>query len=181
MTAPEPVTRPDFGHFCHGVVDIVGRTPEARVPERIAGLLPALLDAPGLLTDAQRLVPETGYGRYEIFLCPRDAFSVLAVVWPPGISTPIHDHAMWCAFGVYEGVIRETRYAAAGTAAGGPLAAVADVAELCPGMAGHLPVASPNIHCIHNPTDRPAISIHVYGGNSRKLGPNVENIYTLAA
>ena len=34
-----------------------------------------------------------------------------------------------------------------------------------------------NIHCMHNPGSSPAISIHVYGGNSTKLGANVDKIY----
>ena len=30
---------------------------------------------------------------------------------------------------------------------------------------------------MHNPTDKAAISVHVYGGNSAKLGPNVVKVY----
>ena len=41
----------------------------------------------------------------------------------------------------------------------------------------HLPVGGGDIHCMHNPTDRAAVSVHVYGGNSAKLGPNVVKVY----
>lgn len=172
---------PSFQDTCRHIGGIVRGTPAADVPRRVAELLPPLLRDRTLLTDAQRAAPAERYARHEVFLCPADAFSVLAVVWPPGISTPIHDHATWCAFGVYEGTIRDTHYAPVGVAGDRPLAEVAGVFERRPGDVAHLPVSSPNIHCVHNPTDRPAISIHIYGGNAQKLGPNVEKIYTLAA
>jgi hypothetical protein len=34
---------------------------------------------------------------------------------------------------------------------------------------------------MHNPTDRVAISIHVYGEDSSALGPNVAKVYSLRA
>ena len=175
------MTTSSFQNICRRIGEIVRHTAEVDVPRRVAELLPPMLQDDDLLTDAQRAVPASGYARHDVFLCPADAFSVLAVVWPPGISTPIHDHATWCAFGVYEGTIRDTHYAPVGVAGDRPLAEVARVFERQPGDVAHLPVASPNIHCVHNPTDRPAISIHIYGGNAQKLGPNVEKIYTLAA
>ena len=175
------MTTSTFQDTCRLIGGIVRETPAADVPRRVADLLPPLLDDPDLLTDEHRMTPAEGYARHDVFLCPADAFSVLAVVWPPGISTPIHDHATWCAFGVYEGTIRDTHYVPAGVSGDCPLAEVHRVFERQPGDIAHLPVASPNIHCVHNPTDKPAISIHIYGGNAQKLGPNVEKIYTLAA
>jgi len=35
-----------------------------------------------------------------------------------------------------------------------------------------------DIHAIHNPTADPALTLHVYGGDARKTGPNVKIIYT---
>jgi len=34
---------------------------------------------------------------------------------------------------------------------------------------------------MHNPTDCAAVSVHVYGGNSVKLGPNVVKVYQESA
>lgn len=167
--------------FCRRVGAIVGRHSVAGVPCRVADLLPALLADPALLGAAQRAMPETGYGRNLMFVCPEEAFSMIAVVWPPGISTPIHDHATWCAFGVYEGSVRETRYACIGRSGGHALAEATARADHGAGAVAHLPIGATNIHRIHNPTAAPAISIHVYGGNSVKLGPNVETVYSLAA
>jgi len=175
------MTETRLNDFCGQVGGIVRRYPAVDVPRRVADLLPGFLADPMLLTDAQRAVPETGYGRNLMFVCPADGFSLIAVVWPPGISTPIHDHATWCAFGLYEGAMRETRYAAAGRPDSRALAEATGRFDHAAGAVAHLPVAAPNIHCMHNPTDAPAISIHVYGGNAVKLGPNVETVYSLAA
>ena len=51
------------------------------------------------------------------------------------------------------------------------------VTEHLPGAVVHLPVGGGDIHSMHNPTDKDAVSVHVYGGNSVKLGPNVVKVY----
>ncbi len=170
-TDGDQTCRAGLGAFCRRVGGIIDEAPEAEIPTRIAALLPPLLATPELLTAEQRAVPPHGYARHDLFICPSEAFSVLAVVWPAGIVSPIHDHKTWCAFGVYEGVIRETRFARSA-------AAVVSATDLLAGDVAHLPVDEPDIHCMHNPSDEPAISIHVYGGDAGQLGPNVKNIYT---
>ena len=159
-----------LGAFCRRVGEIIDAAPEAEVPSRIAAVLPPLLATANLLTPEQRAVPPHGYARHDLFICPSEAFSVLAVVWPAGIISPIHDHKTWCAFGVYEGVIRETRYVQTA-------AAVVSTTDLFAGDVADLPVDAPDIHCMQNPTGEPAISIHVYAGDAGQLGPNVKNIY----
>ena len=148
-------------------------------PARISKLLPELLATPDLLPDAFRAVPAGDYEKREIFICPNGRFSLLAVAWPAGITLPIHDHATWCAFGVYEGVIQETRFAPAGAGATGAEAVVTSCDSLGVGCVSHLPVGSADIHAIHNPTAATAISFHVYGGDSRQIGPNVKTVYSL--
>ncbi len=159
-----------LGDFCRRVEEIIAAAPEAEIPSRIAAVLPSLLTTPDLLTTEQRTVPSHGYARHHLFICPSEAFTVLSVVWPAGIVSPIHDHKTWCAFGVYEGVIRETRYVQSA-------AAVISTTDLFAGHVAHLPVDAPDIHCMQNPSGDPAISIHVYAGDAVKLGPNVKNIY----
>ena len=167
-----------LGAFCRRVGEIIGAAPAAEVPGRIAAELAPLLAAPDLLTPAQRAVPAQGYGRHNVFICPDERFSVLAAVWPAGIVSPIHDHMTWCALGVYQGVVRETRYVP-GEADGQAVAV--SVAELMAGDVAHLPLDAPDIHAMHNPTDAPTISIHVYAGDAAKLGPNLRKIYSAEA
>ncbi len=165
--------------FCRSVGTVIDGTSLADIPAKVADLLPDLLALPDLLTDKQRQSPVDGYGRNRVFICPQDKFSVLAMIWPPGVSTPIHDHRDWCSLGVYEGVIEETRYNPLDDTAGCTIAVPYKVARHEPGAVGHMPVFAPNIHKIHNPTDEVAISIHVYGGNCEALGPNLDKIYTV--
>jgi predicted metal-dependent enzyme (double-stranded beta helix superfamily) len=165
--------------FCSAVGATVDAFPLARVPARVAALLPDLLSLDGLLTPEQQAAPQDGYGRNRVFICPGDRFSVLAMVWPPGISTPIHDHRDWCALGLYRGEIEETRYDPATVTARRATASPHATIRHRTGAVAHLPVDAPNIHRIHNPTEEVAISIHVYGGNCETRGPNLDRVYTL--
>lgn len=161
--------------FCSEVGRLVAAVPDSEAPALAAGLLPGLLANPGLLAPEHRTVPKGPYGRHAVFVCPEDRFSVLAMVWPAGVVSPVHDHLTWCAFGVYEGVLEESRYAPAGD---GTAERVASQIHH-PGDVGTLPVDASDIHSMSNPTDRATVSIHVYGGNAEKLGPNLKRAYTV--
>jgi len=180
VTAAKTARTPSVARFCRDVGRVVDTVAPCDVPRRVAELLPVLLLQPDLLTPAQRRAPADGYGRNRVFLCPHDKFSVLAMVWPAGVSTPIHDHRDWCALGVYEGLIEETYYAPVSKAADCTAAVPTSTVRHRRGAVAHLPVDAPNIHRIHNPTDKPAISIHVYGGNCETRGPNLDRIYDVS-
>lgn len=167
-------------HFCRQVGRAVEERPACDLPRLVAELLPDLLRLPDLLTPALRRAPADGYGRNPVHICSQDRFSVLAMVWPPGVTTPIHDHRDWCALGVYEGLIEETRYNPVTDTVDCITAVPFETSRLRRGATGHLPVDAPNIHAIHNPTDAVAISIHVYGGNCEKRGPNLGRVFTVA-
>ena len=177
LVIDRPASVLGLAEFCHRVGDLVSSLPRPEAPARIAALLPALLANRDLLTPAQRALPSAGYGRHDIFICPNQAFSVVAAVWPAGIMTAIHDHRTWCAFGVYDGAMREIRYAP--VQAGGCYARPVETVDCGPGTARYLPVDRPDIHAMHNPTDRAAISIHVYGEDSSARGPNVAKVYSV--
>jgi len=172
-------SRQALGEFCRAVARIVQGSPEKESPARVAALLPALLSEPALLTEAQMAAPAEGYGRHKLFLCPEGRFSVLAMVWPAGEATPIHDHRNWCAFGVYRGVVEETRYRPLATGRGTATAAPVSRVRHRVGDVGHLPVDAPDIHRMHNPAATTAVSIHVYGGDFDRLGPNLGRIYAV--
>ena len=104
--------------FCRKAGNITQPAQPADVPARIADALPGLLANEELLAPEHRFAPAGSYGRNVVFVYPSGSFSVLAVVSPPGIATPIHDHKTWCAFGVYQGDINEIRYDAAHEAPG---------------------------------------------------------------
>ena len=167
--------------FCKQIGAVLEDISDQDAPQRIAEILPGMLATPNLLVPEHRALPPSGYGRHDVFLCPNDRFSILAAIWPAGIYSPIHDHLTWCAFGVYEGVLHETRYRPAHSDEDCSHAVETAFFEHKRGVAGYLPPDEPDIHCIHNPTDQTVISIHVYGGNAEKLGPNLETIYSVEA
>lgn len=170
-----------LAEFCGEVGRRLEGVPDHRAPQLAARVLPGLLATPALLAPEQRRAPAKGYGRHCVFACPRERFSVVAMVWPAGFTSQIHDHATWCAFGVYEGVIEERRYRPASDDPAATRAAETERLVHHAGMAAHLPADAPNIHAMHNPGDRPTISIHVYGGDSNKLGPNLKQVWSAEA
>ena len=167
----------DLKNFCKTVGRLVADNPVDQVPGLIAEYLPEILIDRTLLGPEHKALPPEGYGRHDVFLCPNDDFSIIAAVWPAGIVSPIHDHQTWCTFGVFEGVIQETRYRAASDDPRCLEAVAVETVNHLAGDVAHLPVGGGDIHCMHNPTDRAAVSVHIYGGNSVKLGPNVVKVY----
>jgi predicted metal-dependent enzyme (double-stranded beta helix superfamily) len=170
-----------FETFCQSVGRVTAGLPESDIPASVATMLPSILCQPDLLSPAQRAAPETGYERHTLFICPRDRYSIMAVVWPAGIVSPIHDHSNWCAFGVYEGVVEETFYGAVSSSDDCSRARAVKTVSHHPGAVAHMPAAATHIHRVHNPGAGPAISLHVYGGNCEKLGPNVDTVYRAAS
>ena len=166
-----------LSEFCKTVSGLVADNPVEQLPRLIAEYLPEMLRDRELLSEEHKACPPEGYGRHDVFLCPADDFSIIAAVWPAGIVSPIHDHKTWCTYGVFEGVIQETRYRVASNDPSCTDAVPVAVTEHLPGAVVHLPVGDGDIHCMHNPTDKDAVSVHVYGGNSVKLGPNVVKVY----
>jgi len=101
------------------------------------------------------------------------------------VYSPIHDHSTWCALGVYEGVVEETGYQALGKgdvdSEGNPIARLVSTELHRPGATAYMPAAATHIHQMHNPGSTAAISIHVYGGNCEKQGPNVDKVYSVGS
>lgn len=172
----------DLAGFCADVGRVVAVAGEDDAPARIAELLPALLANPDLLEAEHRTVPSgCPYGRHTLYQCPRDRFTVMAMVWPAGVVSPVHDHLTWCAFGIYEGTLRESRFRPEpGGTAERPLARLTGTFIRRPGEAASLPLAAPDIHAMSNPTGQAVLSVHVYGGNAAKQGPNLKRVYAPA-
>lgn len=83
---------------------------QVRLAEHVARMLQPYLEGSDLLTPAER-EPDPAHYRQHILHVEEDgSFSIVALVWLPSQSTPIHDHVTWCVVGVYEGQEYETRY-----------------------------------------------------------------------
>lgn len=108
---------------------------------------------------------EGHYARREIYRCPGNGVTVVAMTWGPGQGTPIHDHCgLWCVEGVWQGQIEITNYEL-----------VEDLPERCrfirhethladAGSSGSL-IPPHEYHTIRNPDlKQAAISLHIYQG-----------------
>ncbi|MET0241149.1 MAG: cysteine dioxygenase [Sphingobium sp.] len=103
------------------------------------------------------------YRQYLLHCDSRERFSVVAFVWGPGQSTPIHDHRVWGLIGVLRGTERVERFERTHD---GALRQVGPVGYL---YEGEVDAVSPRVGDIHRVSngqaDAPSVSIHVYGGN----------------
>lgn len=82
-------------------------------PPRVDAVVAALgswLWHPDLLPPEFRVGDPAGYRQHLLHVADDGSFSVVALVWLPGQSTPVHDHCSWCVVGVYTGEEHETRY-----------------------------------------------------------------------
>jgi predicted metal-dependent enzyme (double-stranded beta helix superfamily) len=97
---------------------------------------------------------------------PDCSYSLQVFVWPPGSATRIHDHSSWGAFCCVVGSVLEERYERADD---GSLPDYARLKKLWrlewrmeDGISTVLPYEG-GIHRVGNPTEEPAISVHLYG------------------
>jgi 3-mercaptopropionate dioxygenase len=135
----------------------------ARLKPGFAALLADLtwLHADFRLPVARRFV------QYAIYRAEDASLSVMAMVVPPAVATPVHDHRAWGLVGVYQGRQREKVYRRLDDGARPGLADLQQVAEniLAPGDITTLLPPEGDIHMIETISAEPSISIHVLGND----------------
>ena len=97
---------------------------------------------------------------------PDGSYSLQIFVWPPGSRTRIHDHSSWGGFFCAVGSVLEERYE---RLANGSMPDHARLKKLWrldwsreDGISTVLPYEG-GIHRVGNPTEEPAVSVHLYG------------------
>jgi predicted metal-dependent enzyme (double-stranded beta helix superfamily) len=141
----------------------------------VAAELERHLPTPDVLTEEQRSGDSAGYLSHVLHTEPDGAFSILALIWRPGQTTPIHDHLTWCVFGVIQGTEYEELFELDEAnecllEAGSNVNEAGDVSGFAP---------PGDIHRVRNVGDRTAISIHVYGTDVSRVGSSVRRYYEL--
>lgn len=84
--------------------------PVWRTVEDVTAAVAPFLGVPDLLAPEQRIGDPAGYRQHLLHVPDDGAYSMVALVWLRGQSTPVHDHVAWCVVGTHEGAERETRY-----------------------------------------------------------------------
>jgi predicted metal-dependent enzyme (double-stranded beta helix superfamily) len=141
-------------------------------PHAIGARLRALLAEKDWLAPEHRVPDLHQYRQHLLHVSPSRRLSIVALVWLPGQSTPIHDHVSWCIVGVYEGRERETRYRAVEAGDERYLEETGSIDA----QPGHVEVIVPTVEDIHAVTavgQGPTISIHVYGADIERLGSSI--------
>lgn len=150
--------------FVVSFAELLSSTKDERsILESGGALLAQLIARDDWLPDEYAEPDPDRYRQYLLHCDSRERFSVVSFVWGPGQATPIHDHTVWGLVGVLRGAERVESFrrdARDGLVADGPTALI---------EAGQVDAVSPRIGDIHRVanalTDRPSVSIHVYGAN----------------
>lgn len=142
--------------------------------QAVTSLLRLALPHVTLILNNETPMNENGYARHLIYADPAAKFSVVALRWLPSAATPIHGHNAWGCVGVLDGEIGCETYAHKPdmpcdndnpypdhlVSTGKLLAGPGTVASVDPDPCG--------IHRIFNPTNAPALTLHIYGMNLAK-------------
>jgi predicted metal-dependent enzyme (double-stranded beta helix superfamily) len=162
-----------FATFINDVESMRRTIPsEAELVQHVASRLAHLNRDTHWLPVSARQPSDEGYIQHVLHVAPDGGFSVCALVWKPGQSTPVHDHVAWCVVGVYEGVEREIRYRLDRSGASPCLVQCGTCTATAGEAAAMLPDGK-DIHSVINAGDSVAISIHVYGADLNKLGSSI--------
>lgn len=150
-----------------------------RIARRVAAELQSRVEEPNLLRPEQRAASESSYCQHILHVEEDGSFSVVALVWLPGQSTPVHDHVSWCVTGVHRGRELEQRFRLVDEQ-GGEGAYLVE-GDRTTNDTGSVAALSPpgDIHRVENPGPETAVSIHVYGADIDALGSSIRRRYDL--
>ncbi len=154
--------------FIAEIEQVVATTEDRRdTTDRLLPSFAALLtDTTWLHTDFRQ--PVAGkFVQYAIYRAEDASLSIMAMVVPPGVATPVHDHRAWGLVGVYQGRQREKVYRRLDDGSRPEFADLQEVAEniLAPGDITTLLPPEGDIHMIETISSEPSISIHVLGND----------------
>jgi predicted metal-dependent enzyme (double-stranded beta helix superfamily) len=129
-------------------------------------LVDVIPQSEGLLEERFLAPAPDRYARRLVHRDPEGRYTLLAMVWGPGQGTPLHDHAgTWCVECVYRGRIKVTSFSIRGGDPERDLVAFQEEARVFAGVGEAGALIPPfEYHRIENPSDTPAVTLHVYGG-----------------
>lgn len=150
--------------FVMAIADLLDSTAdEALILQTGAGLLGDLVAHDDWLPDEFAQPDPDRYRQYLLHCDSRERFSVVSFVWGAGQATPVHDHRVWGLVGVLRGAERIESFERDAEQRIVPRGATTFL------RAGAVDAVSPRIGDIHRVSnglsDRPSVSIHVYGAN----------------
>jgi 3-mercaptopropionate dioxygenase len=157
---PETYTLQDFVYDAREIVD--RRLTEDKTLAALAGPLERIIARRDCLADMEpsgKADPERGFSIYRA-----DDLSILAVVWQPGATTPIHNHNGWALEGIINGLERNRNYARLDDSSEPWRARLEEVepSVVSTGQTTALDLPPNDIHAVEIPSGK-TLAIHVYG------------------
>jgi len=141
-------------------------------------LVATLVSSDEWLPQAFRQPHPAHYQQHLLYADPLNRLSIVSFVWGPGQKTPVHDHLTW---GIVGGLVGEEKEITFQKQPNGSYKKTGEGVL----RVGEVTAVSPTIGDIHevsnNLTDRPSISIHVYGANIGQVRRHVFDPQTGAA
>jgi len=133
--------------------------------EELKSFLNRVITQQDLQLDQAWLNPAPGgYARRLLHKDPKGRYEVRVMVWDKSQGTPVHDHAgLWCVECVYQGNIRVVSYSLQNSR--GDRYEFKKENEVIAGIGNAGSLIPPfEYHTIDNPTEQPAVTLHIYGG-----------------
>ena len=108
---------------------------------------------------------------YRLYRASDDRFNIMTAIWPAGGGTGVHDHAgNWVVEGVYRNTLRTIHYTREDDESRAGHAELRETmtVDMAPGDVSHVQYPDRCVHDFINPTDKPTVSVHIYGGDITK-------------
>ena len=103
---------------------------------------------------------------------------VVAIVWMPGQMSPIQANPFWSTLGVHAGELVETSFKPRkDPVAGSSALRVTTCRHLRAGMIRSRPGSDTDFRRVANLSDKPAVSVHVYGAAYDRLPPRLDQVW----
>jgi 3-mercaptopropionate dioxygenase len=143
-----------------------------RLDGTLANILAEGVRDPNLLDGCELTPSRDRYARHLVH--QGDGYSLLAIVWLPCQTSPVHSHRTWCVLGIHRGWLNETLFRRSPTG-------IQQVAErrLFRGDVSHSPPNLASGHKMTNLGTEAAVSLHIYAAAYDRLGQDVNHIWTV--
>lgn len=108
----------------------------------------------------------SGIGQWLIYRAVDQSLTLVSLVVPSGVTTPVHDHLVWGLVGLYEGeqeehVYRQVRSLGEGHAE----LELIEVRQIRPGDFYELLLPENDIHSVRTTSPAPSVSLHLLGSD----------------
>lgn len=150
-------------------------TGQVSEPDLAAVLREAVGKRAGWLRREHRVGDPARYMRHLLYVDPDDDFIITAIIWLPGQQSQVHGHYVWCAYGVVEGELTEETFRAPGS-----LLEPLGTRAIRAGELAEIDLGGPLYHRVSNRTQKPLVTLHVYGVAADRLTTGINRIYAEA-